>query len=138
MPWTCADGCRSPTWPGLPASDARVAFDAMVDQRLLTLGEETVEVTHEALLRAWPRLREWLEADVEGRKVHHRLEDAAREWEAGGRDPSDLLRGSRLSLTEEWAADHAGRPERAGAGLPDRQPGGSGRRAHRGPRPGRA
>ena len=78
----------------------------MVDQRLLTLGEDTVEVTHEALLRAWPRLRQWLEADVEGRKVHHRLEDAAREWDAGARDPSDLLRGSRLSLTEEWAADH--------------------------------
>ena len=84
---------------GAPASDARVAFDAMVDQRLLTLGEETVEVTHEALLRAWPRLREWLEADVEGRKVHHRLEDAAREWEPVAVDPSDLLRGSRLSLT---------------------------------------
>ena len=91
---------------GAPASDARVALDAMVDQRLLTLGEDTVEVTHEALLRAWPRLRQWLEADVEGRKVHHRLEEAAREWDAGGRDPSDLLRGSRLSLTEEWAADH--------------------------------
>ncbi len=91
---------------GAPGSDARVALDAMVDQRLLTLGEDTVEVTHEALLRSWPRLRQWLEADVEGRKVHHRLEDAAREWDAGGRDPSDLLRGSRLSLTEEWAADH--------------------------------
>ena len=38
--------------------------------------------------------------------MHHRLEDAAREWDAGARDPSDLLRGSRLSLTEEWAADH--------------------------------
>lgn len=91
---------------GRLGSDARVALDAMVDQRLLTVGEDTVEVTHEALLRAWPRLRDWLEADIEGRKVHHRLEDAAREWDGGGRDPSDLLRGSRLSLTEEWAGDH--------------------------------
>ena len=91
---------------GAPASDARIALDAMVDQRLLTLGEDTVEVTHEALFGPGRACGEWLEADIEGRKVHHRLEDAAREWDAGGRDPSDLLRGSRLSLTEEWAADH--------------------------------
>jgi DNA-binding SARP family transcriptional activator len=45
----------------------QVVLDALADQRLLTTGEETVEVAHEALLREWPRLRGWLEEDVQGR-----------------------------------------------------------------------
>ena len=44
-------------------NDAWVAYEQMVRQRLLTATEETVEVTHEALLREWPRLR-----DVVGRR----------------------------------------------------------------------
>ena len=39
---------------------------ALADQRLLTMGEDSVEVAHEALLREWPRLRGWLAEDVRG------------------------------------------------------------------------
>ena len=86
--------------------DVRVAYEQLVRHRLLTATEETVEVTHEALLREWPRLREWLADDVEGRRLHQRLGESARAWSLSDRDPSELLRGSRLSATLEWVANH--------------------------------
>ena len=66
----------------------------------------TVEVAHEALLREWPRLRGWLEEDAQGRRLHRRLSDAARDWDADGRDPGELYRGARLASALDWAADH--------------------------------
>jgi len=85
---------------------ARVVLDALTDQRLLTKGEDTVEVAHEALLREWPRLRGWLEEDVQGRALHRHLIGAAREWEAAGRDPGELYRGVRLTGALDWAHEH--------------------------------
>jgi WD40 repeat protein len=68
----------------------------------------TVEVAHEALFREWPRLRSWLEEDAQGRRTHARLTDAAREWDAAGRDPSDVYRGARLAVALEWRDGHDG------------------------------
>ena len=67
-----------------PAHDerSRAVLDALVDQRLLSVGQDSVEVAHEALLREWPRLRGWLEDDVQGRALHRHLIGAAREWDA--------------------------------------------------------
>ena len=61
------------------------------EQRLLTVSDGAVEVAHEALLREWPRLRAWLEEDVQGRRLHRRLSDAARAWDADGRDPAPSI-----------------------------------------------
>jgi hypothetical protein len=74
--------------------------------RLITIGEGEVEVAHEALLREWPRLRGWLEEDAEGRRLQRQLTPAARDWEAAGRDPSELFRGARLAAALDWAAAH--------------------------------
>jgi WD40 repeat protein len=79
----------------------------LAQRRLLTISAGTVEVAHEALLREWPRLREWLEQDAAGRSLHRRLTDAAREWDERGRDPVDLYRGARLAAALEWRAEHA-------------------------------
>ena len=81
---------------------------ALIDRRLLTASEDTVEVAHEALLRAWPRLRGWLEEDREGRRVHRQLADAAAAWQADGRDDAGLYRGVRLHAARDWAAAHPG------------------------------
>ena len=88
--------------------DERVAevLTVLADDRLVTIGEGEVEIAHEALLREWPRLRRWLEEDAEGRRLHHHLRAAAREWDAGGRDPGDLYRGARLAAALEWSAAH--------------------------------
>jgi len=69
-----------------------------------TTREPTVEVAHEALLGEWNRLRGWLDesrADVRMQRV---LGNAAAEWVAAERDPSFLLRGSRLEQYQGWAA----------------------------------
>ena len=52
----------------------------------MTLGEGTAEVAHEVLIREWPTLRGWLDEDREGIRLHRQLGDAARLWEAGGRE----------------------------------------------------
>ncbi|MFN8621505.1 MAG: AAA family ATPase [Chloroflexota bacterium] len=80
---------------------------SLTEARLLTAGEDTVEVAHEALLREWPRLQEWLAEDAAGREIRLHLIDAARDWEASGRDPGDLYRGARLATALEWSSDHA-------------------------------
>ncbi len=79
------------------------ALKALVDSRLLTADERTLEVAHEALLREWPRLRAWLEEDAEGRRLHQHLIHAARDWQESGRDRGELYRGARLATTLDWA-----------------------------------
>ena len=61
--------------------DARHVVTVLTDSRLVTVSEEALEVAHEALLREWPRLREWLEEDAEGRRLHGHVIRAAKEWE---------------------------------------------------------
>jgi WD40 repeat protein/class 3 adenylate cyclase/tRNA A-37 threonylcarbamoyl transferase component Bud32/energy-coupling factor transporter ATP-binding protein EcfA2 len=78
----------------------------LAQARLLTLGEDTAEVAHEVLIRKWPALRRWLDEDREGLRLHRRLGDAARLWEAGGREASDLYRGARLTAALDWAQQH--------------------------------
>src|SRR5438132_11781571 len=57
---------------------------------------ETDQVAHEALIREWPRLREWLNQDRRALRVWRQLLRAAQEWEHLGRDAGGLYRGARL------------------------------------------
>ena len=79
------------------------SLDVLTANRLLTVGGDTVEVAHEALLREWPRLRGWIEEDAEGRRLHRQITLAARDWDAGGRDPGELYRGARLASALDFA-----------------------------------
>ncbi|MCC6178679.1 MAG: TIR domain-containing protein [Chloroflexi bacterium] len=72
--------------------------------------ETWVELSHEALLRGWPRLKEWIDADREALKVHRRLTDAALEWHRFGRDDGLLYRGVRLAEAQEWRLGHSTAP----------------------------
>ncbi|MBE1489158.1 nSTAND1 domain-containing NTPase [Plantactinospora soyae] len=71
--------------------------------RLVTVQNGSAEIAHEALLSAWPRLREWLDEDRDGLRVHRQLTQAAAIWKSLGRDPGALYRGLRLPLAMEWA-----------------------------------
>ncbi|MEU3474154.1 AAA family ATPase [Rhodococcus sp. NPDC006774] len=86
-------------------ADAVTDVDAVVERfaarRLLTVEEETVQVTHEALLTAWPRLGEWLDDDRQWLVEHRRLTQAAELWENNDRDDGSLLSASRLLLVQE-------------------------------------
>ena len=72
------------------------ALNSLVTARLVSVADGHVEVAHEALFREWPRLRDWLSDDTAGRSVLRRLAVAAAEWDAEGRDPAGLWRGTRL------------------------------------------
>jgi WD40 repeat protein len=82
---------------GDPASPA---VEVLVSARLVTLDADFVEITHEALLYAWPRLRKWIAEDRASMLVRQRLEDDAAEWIGQSREPSLLYRGARLSAAE--------------------------------------
>jgi WD40 repeat protein/tRNA A-37 threonylcarbamoyl transferase component Bud32 len=88
-------------------SDVADVLATLTDSRLVTVGEGSVEVAHEALLREWPRLREWIEEDTEGRRLRHHITQAATEWNAARRDQGELYRGARLAAAVDWTADHA-------------------------------
>lgn len=86
--------------------EVRIVLNMLADARLLTLNEDTAEVAHEALIREWPTLRDWLNQDREGLRLHRHLTESAYEWELLGRDPGALYRGAHLSQAREWAALH--------------------------------
>jgi WD40 repeat protein/DNA-binding SARP family transcriptional activator len=67
-----------------------------------------VEISHEALIRGWPLLRQWVEEDRAGLLVHRRLTEAATEWERLGGDEGTLYRGGRLAEATAWAERHPG------------------------------
>jgi class 3 adenylate cyclase/WD40 repeat protein/energy-coupling factor transporter ATP-binding protein EcfA2 len=92
---------------GASAATVRTLLERLVEARLVTLDEGTAEVAHEVLIRRWPTLRRWLEEDREGIRLHRRLGDAARLWDAAGREPADLYRGTRLDAAVEWAKANA-------------------------------
>lgn len=85
-------------------------IDSFGRYRLLTFDHDpatrssTVEVAHEALIRQWSRLREWLAASREDLRLQRRLTTATEEWLASNKDTSFLARGARLSQLEEWHA----------------------------------
>ncbi|SEG93343.1 hypothetical protein SAMN05444920_10894 [Nonomuraea solani] len=63
-----------------------------------------LSIAHAALLRAWPRLHEWLDGERDGLPVHRELAGAARQWEAGGRREAQLFEGEPLDRALAWAA----------------------------------
>jgi WD40 repeat protein/energy-coupling factor transporter ATP-binding protein EcfA2 len=81
---------------------------SMSDARLLTAGadeqtgEQFVDVSHEALLKSWPRLRAWIDEDRAGLRVLRRITEASQEWQRSSRDEDLLYRGTRLAEALDW------------------------------------
>ena len=95
------------------ATDApmlEAVLSILVDSRLVMTDiippaeTKVVEVAHEALIREWPTLRDWLNAGRAGLIRHRRLTADVNDWLALGRDPGALYRGARLEQTLAWTA----------------------------------
>ena len=88
--------------------DAQWVLDAFSRYRLIAFDvdpatrEPMVELAHEALLRAWETLQQWLETSRSDIRLHRWLLSAVGEWERSGRDQSYLLTGTRLAQYEDW------------------------------------
>src|SRR5262249_44704524 len=83
------------------------------DARLITTGGGVeagggVEVAHEALIRGWKQLRQWIDADRAGLRTQRRMTEAAQQWpDAAPDDKEDFLyTGARLAVASEWAKSH--------------------------------
>ncbi|MFE1874702.1 hypothetical protein ACFW9N_28110 [Streptomyces sp. NPDC059496] len=87
-----------------PNPDTACVLESLARQRLVTLDHECVEITHEAIIRCWPRLRTWLTEDRDQLLLHRQLTDATAAWEAQDRDPHALYRGARLASALDLAA----------------------------------
>ncbi|MER6738504.1 nSTAND1 domain-containing NTPase [Streptomyces puniciscabiei] len=104
------DTCRPVPSEELDADGAddstvtRAVLERLVRARLVTLDGQTVNLAHEALITAWPRLRGWIDEARERLRVHRRLTESARTWKALGEDPGALYRGTRLAAAEECFA----------------------------------
>jgi WD40 repeat protein len=86
-----------------PATDRALdeVIEACIAGRLITAGETTLEISHEAMLTAWPRLHDWVLADVDAARLQTRIAQAAQVWQENDRDPDLLLRGGPLQDAEE-------------------------------------
>ncbi|WP_216209898.1 WD40 repeat domain-containing protein [Amycolatopsis aidingensis] len=82
---------------------AEAVLEALVKARLVTLDSDSAEISHEALLHAWPRLREWIDQDRAGNVARQRLETDALAWAEQDRDSSLLYRGNRLETARQAA-----------------------------------
>jgi len=95
------------------AQDVEAVLEAFAAERLLTLATGTVEISHEALLTAWPLLRDtWLADTHADRIVRTRLHTTATEWARHSRDPSYLYTGSLLAVATGTAARVGADPAR--------------------------
>ncbi len=112
-------GTKDETHSGHPSFVLRPpsAMDRTIEQygrhRLLTFDRDpltrgpTVEVAHEALIREWGQLREWLDKDREFLLLHQRLRAALRQWDASEQDEGAVLRGAPLAEAENWLHQRA-------------------------------
>ncbi|NNE11991.1 MAG: carbohydrate ABC transporter substrate-binding protein, partial [Ilumatobacter sp.] len=76
----------------------------------------TVEISHEALLTEWSRLRGWIDGARHDVRNQRRLAEAMVEWVAADRSDEYLLRGGRLDQLHGWATTTSlplSEPERA-------------------------
>ena len=85
--------------------------DALIDARLLVTdtgdeGEPVLGLAHEALLRHWPRVRDWVEEDREFLRIRSRVSIAATHWRDEGELPELLLtEGKPLAEAEPLVAE---------------------------------
>jgi len=86
------------------ATQLRAVLNTLAEARLITLNEDSAEVAHEALIREWQRLHEWLTQDREGLMLHRHLTESSHEWEIRGHDSAELYRGARLAQVREWTS----------------------------------
>lgn len=91
----------------------REVVESVIDRfgryRLLTFDRDdatrgaTIEVAHEALIRQWERLREWLMESRNDVRLERELLNAATDWQAAGKDRSYLIAGNRLAAFADWS-----------------------------------
>ncbi|MBD2184276.1 caspase family protein [Planktothrix sp. FACHB-1375] len=69
--------------------------------------ETVVDVAHEALIRYWPLLRNWVNENRDAIRIERKIEAEAEDWERKKKPKDDLLVGSKLVEAENYLKDYA-------------------------------
>ncbi len=106
---------RVPRFELLSLSTDSETVDELIDTfaayRLFSLDNDsgtrtpTVELAHEAILREWKQLRQWIGENRDEIKLQQQLAHLTGEWLNGDRDSSYLVSGLRLEQFEKWARE---------------------------------
>ena len=94
------------------AADLDTVLEAFAAKRLVVLAGDTVEIAHDVLLHAWPRLSVWLEGERTDRALYSQLVDDATTWKGHAGDGSFLYRGAQLAAVGTAAARWRAEPAR--------------------------
>jgi hypothetical protein len=86
------------------AADIGAVIGVFSARRLLVLGHDSVEISHDALLQAWKQLRDWLADGQLDRALYGQVVTDADTWDSNGRDPAYLYRPGRLATIDAAAA----------------------------------
>ncbi|MEL6188588.1 MAG: hypothetical protein AAFU79_28545, partial [Myxococcota bacterium] len=80
------------------------------EARLVVIGESragrAVELSHEALIEHWPRLRAWTEENRDAIRVHNRIARSADDWIKSNRSEDFLYTGALLATAKDWISSH--------------------------------
>ena len=90
--------------PGSPTADIDAVIEVFSAQRLLVLGEDRVQISHDALLQAWKQLQDWLGDDQIDRALYSQVITDADTWESNGRNSSYLYQPGRLATIDAATA----------------------------------
>ncbi|WP_430379301.1 helix-turn-helix domain-containing protein [Streptomyces sp. B1-3] len=85
-------------------------LEQLIAARLLTIDDDSVELAHEALITAWPRLQRWVDEERERLHLHRRLTEAAQTWKVLGEDAGALYRGVLLNAARTEFSTPENRP----------------------------
>ena len=96
--------------PGGDQGRVDAVLEAFAARRLIVLDGDRAQISHDALLSAWPRLRGWLEEDQASWILHGQLADDAAAWHDHHGDPSFLYRGTQLAALEQATARWSASP----------------------------
>lgn len=103
---------RPAPWSALATPAAEELVKALVDARLFTsslhAGAAVFGLAHEALLRRWPRVVEWVDSHRQSLQVRTRIAASAARWDANGRSRDLLLpRGLQANQARMLRQDSA-------------------------------
>ena len=97
---------RKASWDKLraiaPPTQLIRVIERLTHERLIVTDQKTVEVAHEALLREWTLLKNWIEENRENIRLSRRLESDCHEWQEKNQAEDYLLSAGRLAAIQEW------------------------------------
>lgn len=82
--------------------DAIAHFEGEGRSFVTVSADDVVDISHESLIRQWPRLRTWVREEAASRDTYQQLAERARNWKRG---EAALLRDPDLEIDTRWWND---------------------------------